>query len=85
MTLIEVQPKVWKAQRVTLVIGDREIVAKPITAEKTDTLTFVSQFLRFAQRRAVGAAARRWRREPPGRPKRPPAYLRCLTAGNDQP
>ena len=35
-------PKVRRTQRVTLVVGDREIAAEPITLEVTDTLTFVS-------------------------------------------
>lgn len=35
-------PKVWKGQQVTLVVGNREVVAEPLTADKTDTLTFES-------------------------------------------
>jgi hypothetical protein len=33
-------PRVWKDQKVTLVIGDREIFAEKITADKTNTLVF---------------------------------------------
>ena len=39
---VKCSPKVWKSQKVTLVIGEREINAEPITLEKTDTLTFKS-------------------------------------------
>lgn len=35
-------PKVWKAQRVTLVVGDREVLTEPIMVEKTKTLKFKS-------------------------------------------
>ena len=39
---VQCSPKVWKTQRATLVVGDREITADQITVEKTDTLTFKS-------------------------------------------
>lgn len=39
---VQCSPKVWKTQRATLVVGDLEIIADQITAEKTDTLTFKS-------------------------------------------
>lgn len=39
---IECSPKVWKSQKVTLVIDDHEINVESITLEKTDTLTFRS-------------------------------------------
>ena len=35
-------PNVWKEQHATLVVGDREVVAEPITVEKTTSLTFKS-------------------------------------------
>jgi hypothetical protein len=38
-------PKVWQEQEVSLIVGDRAIVAEPITAPKTDTLTFKSSDL----------------------------------------
>jgi hypothetical protein len=35
-------PVVWRGQRVTLVVGDLEIAAEEIAAEKTNTLVFIS-------------------------------------------
>jgi hypothetical protein len=35
-------PKVWKTQQATLVVGDSEIAAEPITQDKTDKLSFKS-------------------------------------------
>lgn len=34
------RPKVWKTQQVTLVVGERELAAEPIAADKTSTLQF---------------------------------------------
>ena len=33
-------PRAWKTQRISLVIGDREVAGEPIAVDKTDTLTF---------------------------------------------
>jgi Pvc16 N-terminal domain len=35
-------PKVWKAQRVSIVVGEQEVAAEGITEDKTDTLEFES-------------------------------------------
>ena len=41
MTLtVTCRPKVWKTQQVTLVVGERELAAEPIAADKTSTLQF---------------------------------------------
>ncbi len=42
---VECSPKVWRTQKVTIVVGNREIAADPITQDKTDTLTFKSSDL----------------------------------------
>ena len=39
---LECAPNVWKEQHVTLVVGNREVVADPITVDKTTLLTFKS-------------------------------------------
>jgi hypothetical protein len=39
---VKCSPKVRRTQRVTLVVGDRELAAEPIMPEVTDTLTFES-------------------------------------------
>ena len=39
---VKCSPKVWQEQEVSLIVGDRAIVAEPITVAKTDTLTFKS-------------------------------------------
>ena len=38
--VVECSPKVWETQRVTIVIGDRELAVEPIATDKADTLTF---------------------------------------------
>ncbi len=42
---VQCSPKVWQEQEVSLILGDRAIVAEPITIAKTDTLTFKSSDL----------------------------------------
>jgi hypothetical protein len=42
---VQCSPKVWQEQEVLLIVGDRAIVAEPITVAKTDTLTFKSSDL----------------------------------------
>ena len=42
---VQCSPKVWQEQEVSLILGDRAIVAEPITVAKTDTLTFKSSDL----------------------------------------
>ena len=42
---VQCSPKVWQEQEVSLIVGDRAIVAEPITSAKTDTLTFKSSDL----------------------------------------
>jgi hypothetical protein len=42
---VQCSPKVWQEQDVLLIVGDRAIVAEPITVAKTDTLTFKSSDL----------------------------------------
>ena len=42
---VKCSPKVWQEQEVSLIVGDRAIVAEPITVAKTDTLTFKSSDL----------------------------------------
>ncbi|HJW38672.1 MAG TPA: DUF4255 domain-containing protein [Candidatus Udaeobacter sp.] len=42
---VKCSPKVWQEQEVSLIVGDRAIVAEPIASAKTDTLTFKSSDL----------------------------------------
>jgi hypothetical protein len=42
---VKCSPKVWQEQDVSLIVGDRAIVAEAITTAKTDTLTFKSSVL----------------------------------------
>jgi len=42
---VQCSPKVWQEQGVSLIVGDRAIVAEPITVPKTATLTFKSSDL----------------------------------------
>ena len=42
---VKCTPKVWQEQDISLIVGDRTIVAEPITVAKTDTLTFKSSDL----------------------------------------
>jgi hypothetical protein len=46
---VKCSPKVWKRQRVTLIVGDREIAAEPITQDNTNELTFKSASLSRGQ------------------------------------
>lgn len=48
---VECTPKVWKDQKVTLVIGDREISAGEITDDKTNILSFKSPRLLTGEQR----------------------------------